>query len=255
MLLEVLGVLVQREFFWSGVRHVADAGVDAKNEYEERKDQKFLALQNELDGMTRVPDMALTHELVHRIEQKSRCVIDWKEAVEGLSSTAIFTDENGVVDPKARKSSSGLGWINGEYFDDKNALLIESFVRGNIAYLVLGVKAQYEIWYVSRAELIRSPKGDEYPCELLYVSEGWRPLNPSWGGVFLSPGDDKIKEVTQIAFNEALSVFSNVFESINSIDSDVAQDLQNLIKMKTDGMISEQEFVAAKAKLLGTSPT
>jgi hypothetical protein len=255
MLLEVLGQLVQREFFWQGVNHVANTGLEVKNEYVERKDEKLLALQNEIDGMTRVPDLEATHKLLRRVEQKSRCVIDWNEAVEGLSSSAIFEDENGVIDPAARKSSSGSGWIYGTCDEDETAVLIEAYVKGNVAYLVTAVRIKYEIWFISRAQLIRSSKGDEYPCELLYTTDSWRPMNPSWGSIFLGPADDKIEENTQTAFNEALNTFGSIFESIDSVNSDVAQDLHNLIKMKTEGSISELEFAAAKAKLLGTGPS
>ena len=251
MLLEVLGKLVQTELFWHPVAKVVTTGISAKEGYDKRRQQEIDEISAALRAMGGLVGFDTTHEVVEALELPGRSSIIWTDAYDALSSSAVFEDEEGRIAPSAKQLPKADGWMSVDYQDDVWMVVESRVAATNVATLRIGYRNTEDDWIVSSAMLSRHEMGDSYPCRISYSGRLWRPKQRSLVSMVFGSSEQRLVEGLETIFAENVAFFSSIFDSTEMSNDQLTAQLAQLIQMRQAGDLTEDEFVAAKAKLLG----
>jgi hypothetical protein len=255
MIFEILGAVIDKGFFWRGVGKVVEAGADAgfaiKNSMDEEKKKRLESLQTELREFQALPDFQREFVNLASVEDRGRLATPWSYISENLQNEELLPDSYDVDLSKLRRSSKGDGWLWGSIDEDESLNLAEICVLESVAFISIATRASNDIWCFLGAEIHPQNGSIDSHCDVVFKSSLWSQNEPSWSDILFGPSSEKLEALCTQGLSEFASGIFKEFDKISVNTSEVAKELDHLVRLKQDGHLSESEFAAAKSKLLG----
>jgi hypothetical protein len=232
---------------WGAVSDAAEGTVEAgssvKKWFDEQETERLSALYSEFVKNRDLPDLSLSHIQAVRITTPGVCNISWTE----ISTKLGVEPDDPTFDWHDRTSSDGgRGWIG--FMQQQNVFgLYEQYRDLNKAVITFAQLVD-DYWLVFQSIAERN-NNDSSPCMLTYTSEIWKP--DGIGEIFFGASQSKLEPLAEQFLNEMVAAVRSEYEIIATSTS-VVSDLESLVSLREAGQLSDDEFLAAKKKIIGS---
>ena len=232
---------------WGAVAEAADgtieAGSNVKKWFDEQEKERLADLYAEFSLNRSLPDLSLSHVQAAYKAVPGICNLSWTE----VSARFEVEPDDPGISWNVRNSEDGWrGWIG--FKQDGNMFsLIEQFKNDNTAVITFAQLAD-DYWLIFQS-IAEKNSNDSSPCILTYASQVWKP--DGLAEIFLGASQSKLETAADQYLNELVAVVRSDWEVVVSPKS-ITDELQSLVALRDAGQLSDEEFLAAKKKIIET---
>ena len=221
---------------------------EAKDEREAEAASNIEKKQNRLDNRKSLPrfDMPSIYTCSINVREEIASFLDWHEVSGGLKSDLAIRDENGTRWPHTRMTENG--WFHAQATSEEEWFGIQASVESREATLVIARRIEADDWLVAKAVLEQSVKGEDYPCSIFIIGEVYR-SKKGFTETLFGLSDDDIEQLFLDYFSNCKEIIFDLLQAIDTPGTDVASELNNLCEMKSQGLLTADEFLIAKQAL------
>jgi len=260
MIFELLGALIDKEFFWAGVGKVAEAGIktgsaineDIVEPYREAKkadeEEQLRKLVEKMRAHTFIPDTDDNSTILAESLDHGRLATPWSVIRNHVLSDAYVPNDYSPETSHFRKSDDGKHWLLGQ-IEDSKIFFFEVNVFDHAVVVLLAVNRD-EMWACSSAAITpQDPQQDSF-CNVEFCTSIWSVGQQSWSDVLFGPSAQDLQTTCDEGLAEFRSMIFLDLDKIGKTTPNISEDLERLAKLKSDGHLSVAEFEAAKKQLL-----
>lgn len=232
---------------WGAVTGAAEgtieAGSNVKKWFNEQEKERLAGLYAEFSRNRSLPDLSLSHVQAAYKAVPGICSLSWTE----VSARFEVEPDDPGISWNVRSSEDGWrGWI-GFMQEDDTFSLIEQFKNDNTAVITFAQLVD-DYWLIFQSIAERN-SGDSSPCMLTYASEVWKPNGLA--EMFFGGTQSKFETIADQYLNGMVAAVRSDWEIAVSPKS-ITAELESLVVLRDAGQLSEEEFLAAKKKIIET---
>ena len=230
---------------WGGVGRAVDgaisAGSTAKKWADSQRDSLFDEKFSSFCNLQSLPDLSVSHISESKHVRPGTCHATWTDLV----ALVLARPEDEVELVRSRDSHEGEGWIGFGHAEEV-FILFEGYTTQTS--LVLSQALYFdEYWIVFKSTAERGSQ-DNSPCKLTYSAEAFRPNRLM--DIFLGVSDSSLEDMTITMLDDCIMSVRDIFETSGQLSISLSDEIQKLADLLKDGLITQQEFDAAKRKLI-----
>lgn len=248
-MLELIGGVVKAISFFGAwglvndaVEGTVDAGASAKNWLNKQEVERLNDLFASVSSNRRLPDLSATHDQAVTKAVPGICNLSWTE----ISDKFCVKPEDETFSWHTHDPvDGGHGWIG--FKQEEGVIhLHQQFSLTDKAAITSGFLAN-DYWFVFKAIAERN-RNDSSPCMLTYSVEVWNPKGI--GELFFGTSIDKLEAAAEQLLGDVISEIRSEFEIVENPKS-ITAEIEALVKLREAGHLSDEEFQAAKEKIIG----
>lgn len=223
------------------VEGTIDAGSSAKNWLDEQEVNRLATVFANISSNRRLPDLSASHDQAVQKSVPGICNLSWLEVADKF---CVKPEDSTFSWHKHDPVDGGHGWIG--FKQEENIIhLHQQFSLSDKAAVTSGFLAN-DYWFVFKAIAARN-RNDSSPCMLTYSVEVWKPKGI--GELFFGTSNDKLEDAAEVFLSDVISEIRSEFEIVETPKT-IAAEIEALVKLRDSGHLSEEEFQAAKRKII-----